>query len=442
MSGGENHHYLTQGWFGIRNRLPTESTFSNDERDKAEEEFFSQRVWVELNRPTKLGIRHLKSALVNMHNNHIRRSIPVLVPEIEQQLVICENNLEQLGRSRSTRSEQLDCMMQLASEFSKLANDALDGSYHNLPDAHDTKLRKIVRDELGNFESAMQSAYAAKEVPRFDFRTPSDQATWESDILGGNTLYEIENIIHDNRGREFSDEINPNVMKVLWRHRTTSWMREAQQLIDDLVYQIKLTIDALFLVATPDDDLRINTKQWLSAFLYSSRDAAMVELNKIVLDELSGLWTLVPQFSKKLSTSYEKCVEDMASCLRRLSLNQNVSHSHEHWERQVTLWLASNRQTDTILNTYARLDAYHQVAMARFIDNVGLQVIERHLLGPSSPLQVFTPLFVNKTAEEDQGFLERVAGENEMRAAERRGLNQARTSLREALVMARSYGFS
>lgn len=56
---------------------------------------------------------------------------------------------------------------------------------------------------------------------------------------------------------------------------------------------------------------------------------------------------------------------------------------------KVKLWLTKNKDIDAVLNTYVRSAAYYEVAMYHFIDNIGLQVVERHLSGPQSPLKIF-----------------------------------------------------
>lgn len=77
-----NPHHLFQGWFGLRNRLPAEQAISDAERDLIEAQFFSHGVWETLQLPTKLGIDNLRTALTKMHNGHIKKNIPELVPDL------------------------------------------------------------------------------------------------------------------------------------------------------------------------------------------------------------------------------------------------------------------------------------------------------------------------------------------------------------------------
>ena len=79
--------------------------------------------------------------------------------------------------------------------------------------------------------------------------------------------------------------------------------------------------------------------------------------------------------------------------------------------------------------------------MTRFIDNVGVQVVERHLLGKKSPLKIFTPSYALNMADEDPDLLNSIAGENEEKTIEREGVRQEIASLQDALVQAQRYGF-
>jgi hypothetical protein len=150
-----NSEYLTEGWFGLRNRGQLEQGISNRERDQREEEFFKEQEWADLDQPRRLGIYWLRKALTKMLNAHIAKSIPTLIPEIRAKITDCKTELDRLGEARDTRSEQLNCMMTLATEFSKLSVDALNGNYHTLPAGPNAKVRKIYQDALDELQQNM-----------------------------------------------------------------------------------------------------------------------------------------------------------------------------------------------------------------------------------------------------------------------------------------------
>lgn len=439
----DNPHYLTQGWFGLRNRLPIEVNTTNAERDAAEAAFFQGRVWPDLNRPGKLGIGPLRLALTKMHNNHITKTIPELVPAINQRLDATKSKLAHLGRSRSTQSEQLDCMVTLASSFSKLATDALDGQYHNLPDEQDAKLRKHVHSVLESFRTGMQEDYGTS-LPQVgpDLIASLDQETWRDSILEEDILHEILETILDNRGREFPDEVNSNVMRVLWKNKNTEWRARAEEANQKIRAHIIRAVKVLIKKATVEDELRNQSEKWLLSCMSSTWDAASSELDQLIEDD-AHMWTLVPQYNALMAHLYTDIFDQMVKnhvTLRNTAASTQLGDMDLFSQQQVKLWLANNTDINAVLIVYVRLRAYYEVAMARFIDNVGFQVVERHLLGPKSPLKVFTPSFVLKMAEDDPDLLKGIAGENEDKTAERNALIEEEATLRSALVDAMRYG--
>ncbi len=108
---------------------------------------------------------------------------------------------------------------------------------------------------------------------------------------------------------------------------------------------------------------------------------------------------------------------------------------------KVKLWLAKNKDIDAVLNTYVRLVAYYEVAMYRFIDNVGLQVVERHLLGHQSPLRKFTPSYVVTMSEKEPHLLKSIAGENQDKVERRMEITKEQALLTTAPATARTYGY-
>lgn len=286
-----NPHFLAQGWFGLRNRLPREARTSNEERDIAEAAFFAEGIWKDLDRPAKLGINNMRNALTKMLNTHITESIPELIPEIKQQLAVCKSKLEALGRPRNTKAAQLDCMVNLASNFHKLSTYALDGHYDRLPDLPNIKVRKLVQENLENFQCDMQyesrKYFPAEES--FELNDFFDQDKWAEQILTVAQYQEIEEVIKSNRGKESPGQVNPCVLSILWRSKTVRWMEAASDVIDHLLSSISLAVKIIFEDICKDEDLRKNTQQWLSENLNRVSRSAQSELKRLHADECKGM---------------------------------------------------------------------------------------------------------------------------------------------------------
>ncbi|KAL5371097.1 hypothetical protein PMIN06_012048 [Paraphaeosphaeria minitans] len=79
------------------------------------------------------------------------------------------------------------------------------------------------------------------------------------------------------------------------------------------------------------------------------------------------------------------------------------------------------------------LKAYYKVAMKRFVDNVVLQVTERHLLGLEGPVRSLSPDMI---ADLEDGELMDIAGENFSASSTRNDLAIKFDRLQKALQIA------
>ncbi|KAH7356790.1 P-loop containing nucleoside triphosphate hydrolase protein [Rhexocercosporidium sp. MPI-PUGE-AT-0058] len=434
-------HFLSRGWYGLRNRLPSESDTTNEERDRVEREFFAHGVWRELNQPTKLGISNLRSALTGMHNAQIARTIPLLIPEIRTQLESCKTRLSQLGQPRTSQREQRDCMIALASSFTKLSTDALDGQYHHLSDDSSARVRMNVRESLDEFYRDMQWAYedSLPELPS-NILTSLNENLWRHSILQDASLHHIESVSRENRGLEFADEVNPHVPRVLWASETDNWLPTATSCVDNIVNHLQTSISVLIQQATPDADLQRKSTEWLARALEDTSQLAHEELAKIA-EDVWQRWTLSPRYMSLRGSMYNKYITNMARDLVSLTPDRAATISERERENQVTVWLARNGDVNAVLEIHCRLRTYYDIAMTRFVDNVGMQVVERHLLGSKSPLRMFTPTYVINKAEDDPDWLATIASENEERTIERDAISQEIATYEEALVEAQRHGY-
>ncbi|KAG4440041.1 hypothetical protein IFR05_004491 [Cadophora sp. M221] len=436
-----NRHYLSQGWYGLRNRLPSENDTTNEERDRVERDFFAHGIWNELNQPTKLGISNLRSALTRIHNAQIARAIPLLIPEIKAQLENCKSRRAQLGQPRTTRREQRDCMIELASSFTRLSTDALDGQYHSLPDDISVKIRRNVRESLEVFQATMQRGFddSLPELPN-NILTSLDQNLWRQSILQDALLSHIAFVCQENRGLEFADEVNPNVPRVLWATETDTWLPTATSCVEGILRCLQTSITVLIQQATPDDELRRKSTEWLARILEDTSKLAHEELAKVA-DDFQQRWTLSPRYLSLRGSMYNKYITNMARDLVSLTPDRAATISERERVNQVTLWLSRNGDLEEVLKIHVRLRTYYDIAMTRFIDNVGMQVVERHLLGSKSPLRMFTPQYVINKAEDDPDWLARIASENEEKTVARAEISQEIATLEEALVEAQRHGY-
>lgn len=255
-------------------------------------------------------------------------------------------------------------MVTLASDFSNLCTDALEGQYHKLSGSN-ARVRRNVQLFLEKFKDSMEKdAIARLRNPAQQLVKTTSRSTWREEILANQTLHAIDNIMRENRGREFRDEINSNVMKVLWHEVTTTWMDGATKAVDSMVTSIGLSVDVILADATDDLELRTKTNVYLQAQLSGNiSKLAKEELKQLIEDE-SHIWTLVPQYSLLVSKLHSALLSEVADSLLRIAAQTNYCPALDWkaWDEDFKLWLANNRGVDAVILTYVRLQAYYQVA--------------------------------------------------------------------------------
>ncbi|KAH9223437.1 P-loop containing nucleoside triphosphate hydrolase protein [Leptodontidium sp. 2 PMI_412] len=318
--------------------------------------------WGELNQPTKLGISNLRSALTRMHNAQIARAIPLLSPEIKERLESCKTRRAQLRQPRTTQREQRGCMIELASSFTKLSTDALDGHYHNIQDYPLARIRKSVRDSLDGFQGRVQRTFdnIVPELPN-NILTSLDENSWRNLMLADRSLRDIHCVRQENRGREFPDEVNQNVLRVLWAAEIVPWFGVATSCIDNMVGHLQSSINVLMQQATLDDELRTKSTQWLSEVLQDTTKLTHEELSQLAGDD-SHIWTLSPRYMTLSRAMYNKYITNIARDLVSLTPDRAATISERERENQVKLWLSNNKDVDAVSETHVRLRVYYDIA--------------------------------------------------------------------------------
>ncbi|THV45984.1 hypothetical protein BGAL_0430g00090 [Botrytis galanthina] len=434
---------LKYGWFALRNLSPSERKSNPSKeiqtiRDQKEETLFSQKIWTDLGRQGKLGIKNLKVALTQMHNEHVTRSIPELIPEIADRLKGVERRIEGLGPPRITPESQLNCLVNLATKYSLHAGDAIDGHNDRLPvNCPEVKIRKIVRDTLDEFRDGMTEVYDQRFNSKIlGFSIDSvDEKTWERAVLRNKYFNEISRCIEANRGKEMADEVNGAVIRSLWSELTPVWRDQTKALIEALVNAIWISVGCLLRAICEEESLLVNIQNLLEEDKSAVHDDAMHELDKLLNDEKSGLIVTLNKWNVyQLSDLREGRFKLMTA-----RLDEIQRRDKDLVKTQVKSWLGHNAKIDAIFTTHDKLASYYQIGMVRFVDNVCHQVCERHLLGKKSPLRTLGPDMITKKFQGDEEALRKIAGETAPQLAERARLQKDQESLKRAMEKAKQY---
>lgn len=201
---------------------------------------------------------------------------------------------------------------------------------------------------------------------------------------------------------------------------------------------------ALFEAICPDERLRGKLRRWLGGDFQKATEGARDELHKLVEEERSAhLFTMNPQLSvrqehlcsSRVKTIAVRCM--IASPKAHLSKGPDgklLTVNPVSTYQLIRGLIYQNNITSSVLNTYDALAAYYEIAKCRFIDNLSLQVIGRHLLGPQGLLQLFTSDYISRKlyGDENQEALNDLASEDFKQVKERDDLRMQKESLEKS----------
>jgi hypothetical protein len=199
------------------------------QRDRIEEEFFSQGIWKTLPRGI-LGVGKLRERLSKVLLDHIKSELPALIREIQNILNTSQQALAALGEHRGTTEEQRLYLLKHSQRFTTICKASCDGIYEDsfFGDLASEKSR------ARRFRAVVQNlnlAFAEKvrlEGQQFNLRGhgpggKSDQAiSWVRDTLVSS------------RGRELPGTFSPMLIGDLFRVQSKPWEKMSKIHLQDV----------------------------------------------------------------------------------------------------------------------------------------------------------------------------------------------------------------
>ncbi|KAL4814088.1 P-loop containing nucleoside triphosphate hydrolase protein [Aspergillus spinulosporus] len=423
-----NVPHLDHGWFGIRNRRPIESHLTDAERDEAEEREFSRASWRDAPKD-RFGIRALMNYVDRERRVQLQKGMPQIIAEIRQKLKECEDELAKMGEARTSPGAQRSFVWQFCSRMQEMAEAALRGRYQAIASVDPkVRLRYLIQQLLEKFSDEVwpvQESSVRYGLYENDLRhlRSSDPRTWEETIRGAENIYSfIYNEATLRRGTSLPGSVHPDVEETVFRKMSEHWERYARDAVEDAKLRVKDCYNILIQLAIPNNRVRLEVSKLISKQLEDWNKDADNALRELIEDnQTRPLFTLEPQFKMKIGYADE---------LRNRILNGSVKEDPDSEgtlrEGKYLSSLLSN-----VLQTKAKLETYYERAVFRFVDNVAIQVVERHVLGPKCPLRAVS--FETFTRLDDDE-LNKVAGEDKVDISTRQRLERSRDGYRKALA--------
>lgn len=433
-----SEHHLKLGWFAVRNRSSKEISDgeSFEDRDKKEDSFFGSGKWKDATLrfpswgaidPKVLGIRHLKQTLQGHLYRRVKEKFPVLRAKMRDLEVEYTAKIQEMGLPRDKPRDQQQYLSEFQTLYEQEVERSLTGRYRFGDNPkHPSRLRYHVKTFNDEFESAIQLT-AIKYSWEFDDVDGAD---------GDGILQWIDSTWDQHRGSEPRHDAPQDLKKELVKQQMQDWEAGARKYLAKVESAIEACNDELFAFVCKDDDLRLKIREKLLAREKEAFEAAKAELRSILQDR-----EYIDSWNPQIDTIFADCQRARMTRHVKGQLSQHQRKSQIETETTIPevtseqlaageMFYANNRRVYAI---HDWLFAYWRVAYPRFVDNVIIQVVERHLLGPKGPLKLFNRQWIFAL---DYDELEELVGENAETRAKREDLKQRLEGLNSALEKA------
>jgi hypothetical protein len=443
------------GWFGICNRKPKDIHTTDKERDESEREEFSKDEWREAPR-SRTGIDSLMAYIDKERRLQLQKSIPQIIAEIRDNLEKCETEIRKLGDVRNTPAAQRYYVHTFCMEMRRMANAALAGRYQEIPMENSNfpnipveeskgSLRLRIQNRLEDFADEMKKANTALpfsniiadlESLRSEY---SDPETWDERVEKTDGIYgEISRQIRICQGTGLRGDIHPDVSRNVFRKLSAQWKAVAWAPVEDVKGFVKECNDILLKLAIADHKTRVEVTNLMTPIMEEWSGDINRALQDILDDQQERA---ILTFNPRLESSRREVdtyIDTIVYGKQATTIGSGGDSISTPKSNGVDTKTRNHKPARTAMSAYltnifqvrARIEVYYGIALYRFIDNVAMQVVERHVLGSKSPILAVDGALFAGLSDKD---LNSVVGEDEPSIQKRAKLNQDKAWYKSAL---------
>jgi hypothetical protein len=419
----------------VRNRSTEEINGgeSFEERDKKEEEFFRSGKWKETTfnfpswnsiDPNVLGIQCLKRNLQGHLYKRVKENFPRLRSKMRSLEIEYNSRIQSMGEPREKPRDQRVYLSGIQTMYEKEVERSLQGDYRFVDDPkHPSRLRYHVKTFNDAFEFTIQL-----NAIKYQWELNDD------DDEKNGILNWISNTWDSHRGSEPRHDTPRSLKKELVKQQTESWETHTRSYLQKVEDAIKACNDDLFMFICKDDDLRRKIREKLQVREKKAFEDAKAELHNILKDrDYIDSWNPQLENSKRQYQLIRMERQVKSQLAQQKKATATEAELREASSDQVAAREIFYLNSKRVYDVHDWLYAYWKVAYPRFVDNVIIQVVERHLLGPNGPLRLFDRNWIFELEDEE---LEELVGENEETMATRKELKERLSGLKSALEKA------
>ncbi|KAF5623944.1 interferon-regulated resistance GTP-binding protein [Fusarium tjaetaba] len=449
----EAAHKLQLGWHVLRNRAEDESSLEG--RDQVEDAFFQKGAWATIPSENR-GIVSLRKKLSHVLYSHIRNSLPGVITDIETTLRERQEELDRLGKSRSTQEDLRDGIYGRYNDefFGGLQDDdrKLRAQLRNFSRAFDHILQTkgsthvTVSDDDSDSDDGEIPVYLEEFLERYPYNPPQPQKITRSELAE-----QLEKQAAANQGLEFPGTPHKDLAMQLFKQQAAPWRGIAESHVKLVTTVAKAFVDQVFEYVVGSPRTNRTTEAILSTCVDPFFDEKEKELQKKI-DEL--LRPYVQGYALPLDllfydmmskTSDEKLERRISAVLQDKYphlLEGNTSKTGDGSKKFDSKAIAQdiieedeledsefgiNKVIDTMLT-------YYTMSLRTFTDNVINLAVESCLVYDIP--DILTPTKVDRMSKER---LEELAGESDDTSSRRKSLQEEVEILRQGLAQCRRY---
>ncbi|OKP14329.1 Interferon-induced GTP-binding protein Mx2 [Penicillium subrubescens] len=426
---------LKLGWHALRNRSHKTRNVSDAERDEEERNHFAKGRWASLPR-AHVGIDRLRHRLSTILLKHVAGSLPTLIKDIEQKINDRKQSLDKLGTARPTTRDQRGFLLNISSKFQRITAEALNGIgskdffgglSDETPESGDPRrLRAVIRELNEYFADAMSTRGFRRDLaqnvsePLSDSTNPKFQSylsQWVPEkVTADDLMKHLMRQAANNRGIEFPGNPNQLLVGELFRDQVVPWKHIAQHHLNQAWQSVDDFVQLAFGYLTDD-----STKNaLLVGIIHPELEKLRDSLNK-KLDELLSYTTTghpLPVGRAFLERVQQRRAENQLENLQRnLVMENTIFENSSDWDQAKFTFQDLERAANQIQTSHGQfavtdiviqMQAYYEIAIVIFIDNVAILAIENCLLRPLE--HIFSNQVIN---DMDDKEIEKLAGESQ-----------------------------
>ncbi|KAG9242207.1 P-loop containing nucleoside triphosphate hydrolase protein [Calycina marina] len=367
--------HLRLGWHVLRNCDFHMKDVSSMEKDRIEEEFFSQGVWKTLPRGI-LGVAQLRERLSKVLLDHIKSELPALIREIQNTLNESQQALTRLGDRRGSAENQRLYLLKHSQHFTTICRASCDGIYEDnffgdlaSEQSRARRFRAVVQNLNLAFAEKVRLEGQRFKLQGNGLEGKSDEAiSWVRDTL------------ISSRGRELPGTFSPMLIGDFFRVQSKPWESLSKAHLEDVWTRARKHVEDI-LSTLMDAEACV-------ALLMHYVDPLMEKLLKTATSEMDGLFndrhrhaiTYNHYFTEKVqkifNSRYEKRLLDVLKQMFPLDYTGNGRTGPKDLSAvcsMISLRTIPDMDIRASIELLDHLEAFYKVAMKTFVDNVAIQ---------------------------------------------------------------------